>query len=124
MRRGAVRTVGCRQPVNARLRDEVRRRYRLQLADRVREERNGGVLGRPAQCPVLGEELDVGDAAPVLLDVEVLCITPRELAPLALAHVAYLLAEAVAAHVVAQHIEPHGLEARTQFGRAGYGARV
>ena len=49
---------------------------RLELADGIGEHRDRRILCRPAQCPVLRQELDVGDAARILLDVELARLAP------------------------------------------------
>jgi len=64
--------------------------------------------------PVLDKEFDVGDASRVLFDVEFPLPGARQLAAHALTHVTHLGAQALPAHIPAQHVHAHGLEALAQ----------
>ena len=57
-----------------------------------------GMFGSRPQHPVLDQELDIGDPARILLDIELRRIRLRQLAAHALAHLQHILAQAVATH--------------------------
>ena len=65
---------------------------------------------RRGQHPVLHQKLDVGDAARVLLDVELSGTGLGQFAPHAHAHLAHVGSQGVAVHCLAQGAAPGRLE--------------
>ncbi|MND01659.1 hypothetical protein D3C83_207370 [compost metagenome] len=66
----AVCAVGAGQLVHGRLRDQIDRGEALELTYDIGIGHQLRVTRRAIERPVLGEELDVGDSAPVLLQIE------------------------------------------------------
>src|SRR6185437_5148053 len=91
-----VRTVGGGEHIDGRLRYEIRRSDRFELADGVGEHRHGRVVPGPLQRPVLREELDIGDPAGILLEVLSAVAALGKLPPHALAHRPHLLPQSLA----------------------------
>ncbi len=74
---------------------------------------------RSGQHPVLHQKFDVGDAARVLLDVELPRAGLGQFAPHAQPHLSHIGAQGAAMHGLAQHAAPHRLEAPAEIGIAG-----
>ena len=66
----AVEAVSVGEPIGRRLRHQITRGQRFELADGVGVHRHRRMAPRLAQCPVLCEELDIGDTTATLLEVE------------------------------------------------------
>src|SRR6185312_13963342 len=76
------------------------------------------------QRPVLRQELDVGEAAGILLEIQSAITALRELAPHALAHRPHLVAQGLAPDRMAQRLETSALELRAECGGAGDRTRM
>ena len=119
-----VQAIRAREHVHRPLRHEVGRCEAFELADVVGKGHELGMALRPEQRPVLRQELDVGDATRVLLEVELGGTGARQLRPHPLAHRSHVLAQRSAANGGAQQLDAQPLESRAQLRRAGDGTRA
>src|SRR6185503_9980531 len=97
---------------------EADSREPLELPDVVRKLDELGVVARVREDPVVDEELHVGDAARVLLDIERAGFRERELLPHSAPHLRDLLLELRPVDVRDEHVAPNRLESAADNGRA------